>query len=160
MAIPLTIADFSGWQNNSRAEAITEFTIGDRGNWTMYDLPFLEWSIQDLNEEGEVGSGEGVQACRYLLTRATSVTQQDILDAPDLHPGGNSGFVRPIGYYAGGVEGVLDEYGDPYAYDYYADGEFRAGCNFEITITEPLEEGIWRLFAIALSKDNEWGPVS
>jgi len=159
MSLPLGIAQFSGWTNNSRATSIASFLLGPNGDFTDVDLPFLEWTIQIANEEGTVGVGEGIQGCRYLLTQDDTISQQDILNEPDLHPGGRSGFLKPLAYYAGGVDGVFDEYGGPYAYDYYADGMFRAGCNFELTITEPLTEGVWFLFAIALSKDGLWGPV-
>ena len=160
MSIPLTIANYNGFNNNSRSVAVHEFTIGQKGQFTRFDIPFLEWIIQDANQENVIGDGEGVMGCKYLLTRDVDVTQQTILDSPDLHPGGLSGFIKPLGYYAGGVRGVYDEYGGPYTYDYYADGTFRAGCNFELSIIEELEEGLWRLYAIALSKDGLWGPIS
>jgi len=96
----------------------------------------------------------------YLLTLDQSISQSDVIGSADLSPGGHSGFIRPIGYWAGGVEDIMDEYGSPYAYDYYADGSIRAGCNFEVKITTPIYEGIWYLYVVAHSKDGLWGPVS
>lgn len=159
---PLAIVDFNGWKNNSRMDAIAEFSIGSssRQTYTQYDYPFLEWTIQDLGQENNIGEDRSIEACKYLISNSFSITAQNVIDAPDLHPGGLSGFVKPISYYAGGVGGVLDGYGDPYAYDYHADGSWRAGANFEITITEQLLDGIYRLYVIALAKNGEWGPIS